>query len=654
MTTAISSDIYAEHAALETGSGYRMTYNFGNTPSADSIGSRHITQVYPEDDFSYKKGYGFLTEEARKSDPNLKIDEINDGFSPQYWYSDAKLINPQADENGVYLENGVVDGGYIPLTFKAVVPHQGNYKVTLVLSAGETPIKGITIFSGRRRLESLKGDYCPGEVRAYVFNVNVCDIIPRGHEEVFTDKTIDITVIGSRPVFTTLTIEEFDTPTIYIAGDSTVTDQPACYPYYPESSYCGWGQFFTYYVSNLAAVSNHSHSGLTTESFRTEGHYDIIKKYIKRGDYCLFQFGHNDQKLPHLAADTGYSDNLRRYIDEIRSYGATPVIVTPLARSTWKGSDGTYNDLLHDHAEACKKIAAEKNVPLIDLHQVSMDFIKKVGLTDSVRYFYPKDYTHTNDFGAYLMAGFVAKEIKRIHDICPIPIRTSLCGKVYDPVMNMKRPMTMEELMESDDFVPPMQIHEAQPPAHLKNVPVPNAAPLCKVSYTDLDNCPSKELIVHLAELGYIHNTDGAFNPGGTMSRIDAVNMVTKAALFVPVNVYNDMFTDVVGHEWYAGVVECAYSNDIVDAALLDNKTFKPEKPVTAEELASFCVNAFRSRIIKNDIADYNKEVKCSDWFKKYVSTAAYLGYIDDSFDGGRELTREEAVKYVQLLIEHI
>ena len=283
-----------------------------------------------------------------------------------------------------------------------------------------------------------------------------------------------------------------------------------------------------------------------------------------------------------------------------------------------------------------------------------MDFIKKVGLTNSVRYFYPKDYTHTNDFGAYLMAGFVAKEIKRIHDICPIPIRTSLCGKVYDPVMNMKRPMTMEELMESDDFVPQMQIHEATPPAHLKNIPVPNATPLCKVSYTDLDDCASKELIVHMAELGYIHNTDGAFKPDEKMSRIDAVNMVTKAAHFVPVNVYNDMFTDVVGHEWYAGVVECAYANDIVDATLLDGKTFKPEKPVTSEELASFCVNAFRSRIINNNIADYNKEVKCSDWFKKYVNAAAFLGYITDNFEGSHELTREEAVKYIKLLIDHI
>lgn len=93
-----------------------------------------------------------------------------------------------------------------------------------------------------------------------------------------------------------------------------------------------------------------------------------------------------------------------------------------------------------------------------------MDFIKRVGSSDAARYFYPGDCMNTNDFGAYLMSGFIAKEIKRIHDICPIPIRTSLCGKVYDPVMNLKRPMTMEELMESDDFVPPMHIHEAEEP----------------------------------------------------------------------------------------------------------------------------------------------------------------------------------------------
>ena len=30
------------------------------------------------------------------------------------------------------------------------------------------------------------------------------------------------------------------------------------------------------------------------------------------------------------------------------------------------------------------------------------------GLETAKRWFYPGDYTHTNDFGAYKMAGFVA------------------------------------------------------------------------------------------------------------------------------------------------------------------------------------------------------------------------------------------------------
>ena len=116
----------------------------------------------------------------------------------------------------------------------------------------------------------------------------------------------------------------------------------------------------------------------------------------------------------------------------------------------------------------------------------------------------------------------------------------------------------------------------------------------------------------------------------------------------------NDMFSDVVGHEWYAGVVECAYANDIVDAALLDGATFKPDKPVTAEELASFCVNAYKSRIINNNVGNYNKEVSCSEWFKKYIPTAAFLGYVNENFDGSHVLTKEEAAKYIDILMKNI
>lgn len=455
MATTISSDIYAEHATKASAYDYHITYNFGTTvESADSIGYPNIIQVYPDDSYSPKKGYGFLTEEIRKEDSKLSAEQLNDGFITWPWHTDSRLITPAADENGVYLENGIVDGGYVPLTFKAHVPKQGNYKVTLVLSAGDTPINGVTIFSGRRRLESLKGDYCPHEVRAYVFNVNVCDVVIDG--QLVKDNDLEITIIGNRPVFTSLTIEEVDTPTIFIAGGSAVADQPACYPYRPEISRCGFGQFFSYYVSNLAASSNLAAIDASTESFMNDDHYTLLKSSMKKNDFCLLHFGLEDFTTG-VDAKTTYAKNLEKYIKDIQSLGATALVATPVARNTWN-EDGTYNDILADYAEECKKVAAKTGCPLIDLHTVSMDFIIRNGKQSTARYFYPDSEYYLNDFGAYIMAGYTAKEIKKYRETCPIPIRTSLCGKVYDEALNSKRAMTMEELMESDNYVPPMNI----------------------------------------------------------------------------------------------------------------------------------------------------------------------------------------------------
>jgi hypothetical protein len=70
--------------------------------------------------------------------------------------------------------------------------------------------------------------------------------------------------------------------------------------------------------------------------------------------------------------------------------------------------------LLSDYAKVIHQIGKEKNVPVIDLHKTSYDFITKIGLEDAKRYFYPGDYTHTNDFGAYKMAGFVANGFQAI------------------------------------------------------------------------------------------------------------------------------------------------------------------------------------------------------------------------------------------------
>ena len=112
----------------------------------------------------------------------------------------------------------------------------------------------------------------------------------------------------------------------------------------------------TAYLNDKAGVSNHAHSGLTTDSFRKEGHYAVIDQYRKPGDFFFFQFGHNDQKLDELKAFGGYRTNLARYINECRDKGGYPVLVTPVARNSWKGNDGSYNDLLAEYAESCREV----------------------------------------------------------------------------------------------------------------------------------------------------------------------------------------------------------------------------------------------------------------------------------------------------------
>lgn len=163
------------------------------------------------------------------------------------------------------------------------------------------------------------------------------------------------------------------------------------------------------YLSGKIAVSNHAHPGQTVETFRTEGHYAIIQAHIRFGDYLMLQFAHNDQKLAGLRAKEGYMEALCRYIEETLAIGAYPILVTPVCRNTWR-VNGMYADSLEEYAQACKQAAARYQIPVIDLHGASKDFIIQHGPEQTARYYYPKDFTHPNDYGAYLFAGMAVKE----------------------------------------------------------------------------------------------------------------------------------------------------------------------------------------------------------------------------------------------------
>ena len=119
---------------------------------------------------------------------------------------------------------------------------------------------------------------------------------------------------------------------IILVGDSTMA---------PHS---GWGgAFCANHVKSSVACVNAGRGGRSTRSYRQEGSWDTALAEARvpgyRGHWVLIQFGHNDQSSkPERWTDetTEFPANLRRFVEEVRAAGATPVLVTPLTRREFR------------------------------------------------------------------------------------------------------------------------------------------------------------------------------------------------------------------------------------------------------------------------------------------------------------------------------
>ena len=389
-------------------------------------------------------GHGFVTERERDAIPALRISEINSGFTPVWWYEGKTVTELARSGSGAAavpsaaVRETDLFHRAIPLWYKADTG-AGRFRVTAALR-GVEDCDEVLLFVSRRRL-CWRGTLRKGE---QVTVTALCDVSPiiavgggdaaEGDHGRAEDTSVDVAVVGA--ALDSLKIQAWEGKTLYLMGDSTVTDQPAQVPYAPGATYAGWGQMLPVYLGEQYCVSNHAHSGLSTETFRDKGHYDVMYPLLRPGDMVLIQFGHNDQKRLHLAAGTGYSENLFRYIRELRAAGTCPVLVTPLARNTW-ASDADYNDMLAPFAAAMKRIGQAEDVPVLDLHAAMKTAICRAGMDAARVWFHPCDYTHTNDFGAHMAAGFVAEELARFGLISGLPVPA---WRAHDPLDELKAP----------------------------------------------------------------------------------------------------------------------------------------------------------------------------------------------------------------------
>ena len=250
--------------------------------------------------------------------------------------------------------------------------------------------------------------------------------------------------------------------TVHTIGDSTMAEQSE------TGDIRGWGQMFQqFFDADQVIINNRGKSGASSKSFYLESPYwATVRNQIKPGDYVIIQFAHNDEKnngmdgdeLKNLYINSGkpseaaavdyrgttaygtYKEYLRKYVNEARELGATPILATSICRNYWTGGsirlNGQHNlgdnfdmwdevtntvvkgsvpntDFSYSYTQSTKDIATELSVQLIDLTDITKSLYESYGQSNSSSLlFTSSDATHPSALGATLIARLCAQEMK--------------------------------------------------------------------------------------------------------------------------------------------------------------------------------------------------------------------------------------------------
>ena len=203
--------------------------------------------------------------------------------------------------------------------------------------------------------------------------------------------------------------------TIHLMGDSTMAEKDLS----DGKLERGWGMMFPNFVDDTFRVVNYAQNGRSTKSFIDKGLWDIVQYALQPGDYVFIQFGHNDAKADdpdrYAPAFGAYQENLRTFIRGTREKGATPVLLTPVARRWFK--NGKLDRNCHtDYPAAMKQVAEEMGVTVLDITTPTLDWIESIGDEASKAYFMistgKDDNTHTVASGARKVTEIVCEALK--------------------------------------------------------------------------------------------------------------------------------------------------------------------------------------------------------------------------------------------------
>ena len=229
---------------------------------------------------------------------------------------------------------------------------------------------------------------------------------------------------------------------MYLIGDSTVrnTNRPQC----------GWGEMISeQFDTSQLNISNQAMAGRSTRTFIKEKRWEKVLSTLKKGDFVMMQFGHNEGSKPDTSKagyrgvlkGTGdetvsltwkdstietvhtYGWYLKKFVQEAKAKGAIPIICSMIPRNEFV--DGKVKRAGEDYGKWAKEVAASEHVFFIDLNTITADKYDAMG-ADAVKKFFPGDHTHTNMEGARVNAASVVDGIRSIKDL---PLNPYLISK---------------------------------------------------------------------------------------------------------------------------------------------------------------------------------------------------------------------------------
>lgn len=249
-------------------------------------------------------------------------------------------------------------------------------------------------------------------------------------------KYLSLILLGAFTIFSSFIIlKQKEKPTLFLIGDSTVKNGKGK----GDGSLWGWGSFIeNFFNTDKINVENNALGGTSSRTFQTNGLWDAVLAKVKKGDFVMMQFGHNDSSpLDDTARARGtikgigmeskdtynpikkkqeivytYGWYMRKFINDIKAKGATAIVCSSIPRNPVK--DGKVVLVSDSYAGWAQEVAKAEKVDFIPLNQLIKDKYAASTADEVKSYFTEKDHTHTNEAGAKVNANLVIEGLKSL------------------------------------------------------------------------------------------------------------------------------------------------------------------------------------------------------------------------------------------------